>query len=498
MTEPVQVPYWLLLVMLLITLWAVLARLLIPTVRWFFRRRLSGLIEEVNRRLHLKLPTFSLTKREVLIDRLAYDPRVLAAVRTYCEDNGTPWAVALRRVDAYAREIVPAFNAYVYFRLGNRLARAIVRRFYQVRLAYRDERGLANIDPDASIVFVMNHRSNMDYVLVAYLAEDQTALSYAVGEWARVWPLEPLVRAMGAYFVRRNDHNALYRRVLERYVQMAVDGGVVQAVFPEAGLSRDGALRAPRAGLLDYMLRDFNPGGERDILFIPVGLTYDRVVEDQSLLAEAHGQIKRRSTVRAMGQGVMLLLRNVGNRLTGRADTMGHAAAGFGTPVSARAWCQARNADPRFLPPRERLRLSRAFAGHVMECIGEVTPILPVPLLCWLLTREPGREWSREALDSAYAAVVRDLESRGRAAPYIPIPDPSEGLDLAIAILRERNAILETDHGGFTPAETARPLLEYYANSIEHLLRDSRVADDPAADPDVMPESAADAPRTNP
>lgn len=490
MTEPVEVPYWLLAVMLLITLWAVLARLLIPTVRWFFRRRLSGLIEELNRRLHLKLPTFSLTKREVLIDRLAYDPRVLAAVRAYCEENGTPWAVALRRVDAYAREIVPAFNAYVYFRLGNRLARAIVRRFYQVRLAYRDEHGLANIDPDASIVFVMNHRSNMDYVLVAYLAEDQTALSYAVGEWARVWPLEPLVRAMGAYFVRRHDHNALYRRVLERYVQMAVDGGVVQAVFPEAGLSRDGALRAPRAGLLDYMLRDFNPAGERDIVFIPVGLTYDRVVEDQSLLAEAHGQIKRRSTVRAMGQGVMLLLRNVGNRFTGRTDTMGHAAAGFGTPVSAREWCQARNVDPRFLPPRQRLRLSRSFAGHIMESIGQVTPVLPVPLVCWLLTREPGREWSLDALAAAYASVVRDLESPPHSNPYIPVSDPVEGLELALAILRERAALVETGQETFIPAETARPLLTYYANAIDHLFPKKSTEENPVADPEQLSESA--------
>ena len=49
-------------------------------------------------------------------------------------------------------------------------------------------------------------------------AAEKAALSYAVGEWARVWPLQSLVRAMGAYFVRRNSKDALYRKVLERYV----------------------------------------------------------------------------------------------------------------------------------------------------------------------------------------------------------------------------------------------------------------------------------------
>ncbi len=466
MTEPVEVPYWLLAIMGVITLWAVMSRLLIPTVRWFFRRRLTRLIEEVNRRLHLKLPTFSLTKREVLIDRLAYDPRVLAGVRAYCETNGTPWGVALKRVETYAREIVPAFNAYVYFRFGNRIARYVARLFYRVRLAYRNHHGLADVDPNASVVFVMNHRSNMDYVLVAYLTEEQTALSYAVGEWARVWPLEPLVRAMGAYFVRRNSQNALYRRVLERYVQMAVDGGVVQAVFPEAGLSRDGAFREPRSGLVDYMLRDFDPDGEKDILFIPVGLNYDRVLEDRTLLAEADQRIKRRSTVRAMAEGVWLLLRNLLGRLRGRPESMGYAAAGFGMPVSAREWCQARQVDPRRLEQRERMRLSRCFVGHLMERIAEVVPILPVPMVAWLLLHAPERSWTREALQQAYREAVDALDARP-SPPYIPHRDPVYAIDVAVGLMRERGAVRDSADG-FQAVTAETRLLQYYANAVAH------------------------------
>ena len=97
--------------------------------------------------------------------------------------------------------------------------------------------------------FVMNHRSNMDYVLVAYLAATRTALSYAVGEWARIWPLQTLIRTLGAYFVRRSSGDGLYRLVLARYVQMATAGGVVQAVYPEGGLSRDGRVRPPKPRL---------------------------------------------------------------------------------------------------------------------------------------------------------------------------------------------------------------------------------------------------------
>ena len=91
------------------------------------------------------------------------------------------------------------------------------------------------IDRDATVVFVMNHRSNMDYVLVTYLVAKRSALSYAVGEWARVWPLSRLIRAMGAYFIRRKSQNALYRAVLAAYVRLATRAGVTQAMFPEGG-----------------------------------------------------------------------------------------------------------------------------------------------------------------------------------------------------------------------------------------------------------------------
>jgi len=190
----------------------------------------------------------------------------------------------IRRVHRYAGEIVPAFNAYVYFRVGYWLAKSFAKMAYRVRLGYTDTAALAAIDPGATVVFVMNHRSNMDYVLVSFLAAERVALSYAVGEWARIWPLQGLIRAMGAYFVRRNSGDPLYRMVLQRYVQMATEGGVPQAMYPEGGLTTDGRLRAPKLGLLDYMLKGFDPKGARDVVFIPVGINYDRVLEDRSLL----------------------------------------------------------------------------------------------------------------------------------------------------------------------------------------------------------------------
>ncbi|MBL6612643.1 MAG: 1-acyl-sn-glycerol-3-phosphate acyltransferase, partial [Reyranella sp.] len=284
MGEPVTVPLWLFVAIAAFAAWSLLDRLLIPSGRWFLRRRLNRLIDRVNRRLAVEIKPFQLTKRQVLIDRLVYDPQVVAAANDYARDNRVPREVAMAEVQRYAREIVPTFNAYIYFRIGYSIARAVARFLYRVRLGFADARTMSGVPPGTTVVFVMNHRSNMDYVLVAFLAAERTALSYAVGEWARIWPLQQLIRSMGAYFVRRNSNSPIYRRVLERYVHMATEAGVAQAMYPEGGLSRDGRLREPKLGLFDYMLKSFDPKGSHDIVFVPVALNYDRVLEDRTLL----------------------------------------------------------------------------------------------------------------------------------------------------------------------------------------------------------------------
>ena len=182
---------------------------------------------------------------------------------------------------------MPSFSAYAYFRVGTRIARGISQMLYRVRIGYRNDDALAAVDPASSVIFVINHRSNMDYVLVTYVAATSSALSYAVGEWAQVWGLRGLIRSMGAYFISRDSREGLYRKVLARYVHMATTAGVTQAIFPEGGLSRDGRLRPPKFGLLSYMVSGFDPLGPRDVVFVPVAVNYDRVLEDRMLTSVA-------------------------------------------------------------------------------------------------------------------------------------------------------------------------------------------------------------------
>ena len=268
----------------------------------------------------------------------------------------------MTEVHRYAREIVPTFNAYIYFRVGYSIARAVARFLYRVRLGFADERTMAGVAPGTTVVFVMNHRSNMDYVLVAFLAAERTALSYAVGEWARIWPLQQLIRSMGAYFVRRNSNNPIYRRVLERYVHMATEAGVAQAMYPEGGLSRDGKLREPKLGLFDYMLKSFDPKGGHDIVFVPVALNYDRVLEDRTLLRSLDKELPRRSALYAARTALGFWFSQLGLMLRGRWYRFGYACVNFGGLISARDWLASNAAAVGRRPAQPRQ--GPALRGH--------------------------------------------------------------------------------------------------------------------------------------
>jgi glycerol-3-phosphate O-acyltransferase len=470
MGEPVAVPLWLFVAIAAFAAWSLVDRLLIPSVRWLLRRRLNRLIDTVNRRLAVEIKPFQLTKRQVLIDRLVYDPPVVEAANEHARANNLPRDVAMAEVRRYAREIVPSFNAYIYFRIGYALGRALARLCYRVRLGFADAETLAGVAPGTTVVFVMNHRSNMDYVLVAFLAAERTALSYAVGEWARIWPLQQLIRAMGAYFVRRNSNNPVYRRVLERYVHMATEAGVAQAMYPEGGLSRDGRLREPKLGLYDYMLKSFDPAGAHDIVFVPVALNYDRVLEDRTLLRQLDREAPRRSAWFAAHTTLRFWFGQLWLMLTGRWFRFGYACVNFGRLVSAKAWLSTHasslGGDLRALDKDRRFEVIGRLAHDVMGEVARLVPVLPVSLIATVLldAEEPLDEFD---LKLRAGKLMAEFEARG-AKLYVPRGDRDYAIHVGLRMLALRHLIEERD-GLFAAVPVERPLLAYYANSVAHL-----------------------------
>lgn len=466
MENTITLSLWSFIVLLLFAAVMVLDRLLMPGLRWVLRRRVKKVIDEVSSRLDIKIRPFQLTRRQGLIDQLVFDDQVIEAAKIYGAENDMPTAIAQEKAKRYASEIVPAFNAYIYFRFGYWLARKAARLIYRVRVGFFDNDGLRQIPKDTTVVFVMNHRSNMDYILVSFLVAEKTAISYAVGEWARIWPLQGLIKSMGAFFVRRNSGNSLYRKVLERYVHLATRAGVCQAVYPEGGLTKDGKFRQPRLGFMDYMLRDYHPEYDKDIVFVPVGINYDRVLEDRSLTRALDSEASRRSMWFILKTTIGFIYKTAMLSRKNRWSRFGYASVNFGPPVSVKEYCKAHEIDFSQYEQVERFEHVKDLADLLMSKIGKVVPVLPIALISEILLVNQAIWKSELELKSQASLRIDELKARG--APINISTSAREGvLTNALSLLIGRGLVLE-EKNLLKPAPDSQVLLGYYANSIKH------------------------------
>ena len=451
MFQTVNLPLWLVVLIVAFAAVTFASHFLFPSVRWFFRRRMERAVAQLNTRLQRPVEPFKLLERHDRILRLVYDPKVMEAVVDHAREQGIPENVAFQKAHRYAREIVPGFSASVYFGFSVRMARWLSRLLYTVRVTAQDDEALKRTDPNATVIFVINHRSNMDYVLVTWLISSRMTLSYAVGEWARVWPLSVLIRAMGAYFIRRKNLNPLYRRVLERYVQMATREGVAQAIFPEGGLSLDGRVGAAKLGLLSYILAE-GKTGPRDLVFVPVGLGYDRVLEDK-LLVQAGATGVRRFKVRLFGI-MIYVARMLWKRMWGRWSGFGKVAVSFGTPISLRD-LMAQQGDIS----------AEDLGARLMQDLRAVVPLLPVPIVAQVLKGGPV---DRAGLAPAFAQMVERLRAAG-AVVILPDKPLAETAEAALGGLLARGMVSDGPQG-IAPVADMAGLLAFHAASVQQVL----------------------------
>jgi glycerol-3-phosphate O-acyltransferase len=379
MTTTVTLPFWLFVLIVLFATVTLASHFLFPSVRWFFRRRLEKAVARLNQRLERPIQPFKLARRFDMIQRLIYDPEVARAIAEHARDTDVPEAVAFETARRYAREIVPGFSTSLYFGFAIRVTRWLSRGIYDVRLVDDQADRLRGIDPEATVVFVMNHRSNMDYFLVTWLAAERSALAYAVGEWARVWPLSWLIKSMGAYFIRRRSRNALYRRVLARYVRLATDGGVAQAMFLE-----------------DRVLINADESGER--------------------------RFRARMSVVALflGRQFWLWLRR-------RYRRFGRAAVSYGDPLVLSDFTAFGQGDQ-----------TDDLAAELMLRIGRAVPVVPVPLTASaLLATGPVDR------DGLVAEAEAQLAAMGKVGRALPDRSVRKGVDEALVILTRRRIVTD-------------------------------------------------------
>lgn len=439
------------------------------------------------RQFQARIARYKLVSRRAIHDELILDPVVVAAMRAHMKEHRLSELEVRVRVEQYIDEILPFFNVLSYYKIAYNVSRLLLRLLYKVSIEYEDRAALNAIPRRDVVVYLMNHRSNVDYVVVAYVLAHGVAVSYAVGEWARVWPLETVFKSFGSYFIRRRYREPLYHAVLERYIQLITRNGVTQGVFIEGGLSRDGRFRPAKIGLLDYIAGTLRDGEERrDIWLVPVAINYDRTLEDRTLIRECLDPSLREPRPRQLAGVAKYLAWNAARFMTFRLKRYGRAAVNFGTPLSLRGWLAGQPPGVLELPRAERLPHVQRLADHMLERIAAIIPVTPVALASAALLSFDRESVGREELLQRMAHYRDHLVEQGAkvVSPERPI---EEAWDRAMLMFGMRHTVF-AEGRRLIVMSRERPLLEYYANSIRHLLPQDALGEQPVLSPAHEPE----------
>lgn len=440
----------------------------------FLRRRVNRSALRSLRERGSRVERFKLTSKRRIRETLLADEEIAHAVQIHAKEHGLNITDVWRKVEQYIDEIVPFFSILAYYRFGYFVSRMLLHVFYKVSAEQRGKRGAATLPEDAIVVYLMNHRSNADYVLVGYVLTGKVAISYAVGEWARAFPLEYIFKSFGSYFVRRKFREPLYHKVLERYVQLITRNGVTQGIFPEGGLSRDGKLRSAKIGLLDYVIgvaRD--PAYRNRIYLVPVAINYDRVLEDRSLLRELAVTRGERTPPRSaqFGEVIRYVWWNLGRLVFRRWKRYGRAAVTIGEPLPLEPWLDEQEASGEGMfdiPRHERLAKVQELCDDMMSRIGAIIPVTPVTLACAAIQSLDSDFIAREKLIQRMSDM-RDVLGELNARTVRSEGPIEETFDRAYKMLSMRRMLVETGEG-YAVLPKGRSLISYYANSIAHLL----------------------------
>ena len=109
----------------------------------------------------------------------------------------------------------------------------------------------------------------------------------------------PLLRRAGAFFMRRSfKEDLLYKAVFDEYIHLLLSKGYSLEYFVEGGRSRTGGMLTPRPGMINMTFRGYYRDHHRDIQFVPVYFSYERVLEISSYLDERKGHQKKTESLR--------------------------------------------------------------------------------------------------------------------------------------------------------------------------------------------------------
>lgn len=323
----------------------------------------------------------------------------------------------------------------------------------------------------APVVLTPSHKSHVDYLVMSYVLwyRGYSVPLVAAGANLSFFPLGVFLRRGGAFFLRRTfKGDPVYTASFKAYIKKLVHDGIHHEFFPEGGRSRNGKLLQPKLGMFSWQVDAVLEGARDDLLYVPVAIDYEKVVESSSYGAELKGGEKKAESVGALLSAPKVLSENYG-RIHLRFDK----------PISLAALMKERKLDVRAGVSEEQKRsLVRALGHAVMYGISRVSTVTPHALLASALLAHRKRGIS--AKDAGERIVFLRRIAADLGAPFSPqlegapsSPDTLGPIADALAMFAGQDMVKTVQAMGepiYQLEDDKRAELAFYKNTLLNLV----------------------------
>jgi len=393
------------------------------------------------------------------------EPRLADFIAARARERGRSPEAERAAAEKIFREIAAHMNS-TFLALLNAAATLVFRRVF----TSIETSGLEKVADYAKrhpIVLVPSHRSYFDFLLMSWLfyANHLVPPHIAARENMGFGPFGFLFRRAGAFFLRRSFADPLYKEVFRAYVGYLVREGFTQEFFIEGGRSRTGRTLAPKLGMLSWDIEGFLASSRRDLFFVPIAITYERLLEEGAIVSELSGAKKRDESMIGLVRARKVLRRKWGS-----------AHISFGEPISlAEALGERRSefateGDPAVAA--EKRRFIEELGERLVERINAATVANATAVAAAAFLGERRRGLLRHELVAHMQEIVDLL--RLQDARITPALARDQGdFDESIAFLLRSDLVrAQSDPRGeiLYYEEGKRRVLDLYRNAILHFL----------------------------
>lgn len=321
----------------------------------------------------------------------------------YSSNKAIPIHQVQKKADNYLEEIAANYSLN-WVKLYDITLRVILKTLFDgMIIDYKGLERLKTMARRGPLVLIPCHKSHLDYLILSFIFyhNHMPCPHIAAGKNLSFWPLGTIFRGGGAFFLRRTfKGNPLYAKVFSEYIHKIMEEGFNIEFFIEGGRSRTGKLLTPKLGLLSIILNSFINKACDDIIFAPIYIGYDRVIEEKAYVHEMKGGQKEDENLGQVIKARRFLKKRYGK-----------VYVNFHEPISLKDYLSKTQTSIDNISPGEAKSLCMELGLKFVNDISRVSVITPYGIVSAAILNCTKKRFSYDQIRSYFDTYLTHLMS---------------------------------------------------------------------------------------